>query len=854
MTIAKIHGSEHPIRKIFSNDFNFKVPLYQRPYSWTTEQAGELLDDLVSFIGSDTSVSIDDLSPYFLGSIVLIKEESQPEAEVVDGQQRLTTLTILLSALRQSITTPAYSGGMTDYLYQEGKPLEGTPNRYRLKLRERDAEFFRIHIQDADKIAALKKLNAGQLSDSQQNIRANAMLYLEALGKMSEEQRVRLAQFVVKNCLLVVVSTPDLDSAYRIFSILNDRGLDLSHSDILKSEVIGRIPAKEQEVFNDKWEEAEEELGRDAFSDLFAHTRMIFRKAKAKESILKEFREFVIKKVGDSKAIIDDVLIPFADAFSTIQTASYQSTSGAEHVNQMLTWLGRIDNTDWLPPAILFFARNKSDAKALHGFLTDLERLAAFLMICRYGINERIERYGKLLEAIETKCDLYAADSPLQLADSEYRLLLQELNGDVYRQVAQRRLYILLRLDSALSDGSATYDHSVISIEHVLPQNPPPSSKWCEWFPTQDLRDQWLHRLGNLLLLNHKKNSSASNYDFDKKKAAYFTKGGVSPFPLTTQAVGEKEWTTVVVEARQKALLEVLRKVWRVKAEIPTDEPPVTKALSTEEENGDEGEDITAVDGGDEKTAKQKSEYDEKISQLKKEAMSKRNPVEAMQTYLSAPANDDGQTPVQRYEKVDKQRATLIDGTLKPMVSDYLAGRVSLEDFKPKNDGINKEHRCWGFQGIKGQMFFNLVVNVAGDAAECDKEIKAAIAVPPTEDVAQNSINAFASYVRRIGDAHVKAGGSKQGRPKPSSIPFFLSYFWQVQDRTVWPIYYTNAVKTMTALGLWKPSDDLAQSYITFKHLYEELAQKFSQASGKQFDLYGVEHVFWFVGEHPFED
>src|SRR5262249_42208831 len=272
MTIAKIHGSEYPIRKIFSNDFNFKVPLYQRPYSWTTEEAGELLDDLVSFIGSDASVSIDELSPYFLGSIVLIKEESQAEAEVVDGQQRLTTLTILLSALRQTILTQAYSGGMTDYLYQEGKPLEGTPNRYRLKLRDRDAEFFRTNIQDAGQIAALKKLNAGQLPDSQQNIRANAMLYLEALGKMSEDQRVRLAQFVVKNCLLVVVSTPDLDSAYRIFSILNDRGLDLSHSDILKSDVIGRIPAKEQQAFNDKWEDAEEELGRDAFSDLFAHT------------------------------------------------------------------------------------------------------------------------------------------------------------------------------------------------------------------------------------------------------------------------------------------------------------------------------------------------------------------------------------------------------------------------------------------------------------------------------------------------------------------------------------------------------------------------------------------------------
>jgi hypothetical protein len=546
------------------------------------------------------------------------------------------------------------------------------------------------------------------------------------------------------------------------------------------------------------------------------------------------------------------VLIPFADAFAMIQTASYESTAGAEQVNQMLAWLRRIDNTDWIPPAVLYFARNKSDAKALYRFFTDLERLAAFLMICRYGINERIERYGKLLEAVDSNADLYAADTPLQLFDTEYRLLLQELNGEIYRQVPQRRLYILLRLDSALSDGSATYDHSVISIEHVLPQNPPTGSKWCEWFPTQDLRDHWLHRLGNLLLLNHKKNGTASNFEFDKKKTAYFTKGGVSPFPLTTQAVGQKEWTVAVVEARQKALLDVLKKVWRVKAEIPTDEPPVTKTPPPEKEDRDE-EEFTTGDGGSGKKVREKTVYDEKISRLKKEAMSKLNTVEAMQLYLSAPANDDGQTPVQMYEDVDKRRAALIDGTLKTMVSDYLAGRVPLEDFKPKNDGVNKEHRCWGFQGIKAQLFFNLVVNVAGDAAECDKEIKAAIAVPPSEEVARTRINAFASYVRRMGDAHVKSGGSKQGRPKPSSIPFFLSYFWHVQDRRTWPIYYANSVNTLSTLGMWKPGDDLAENHIAFKHLYEELAQRFSHASGKQFDLYGVEHVFWFIGKHPFE-
>jgi hypothetical protein len=195
----------------------------------------------------------------------------------------------------------------------------------------------------------------------------------------------------------------------------------------------------------------------------------------------------------------------------------------------------------------------------------------------------------------------------------------------------------------------------------------------------------------------------------------------------------------------------------------------------------------------------------------------------------------------------------LIDGQLKPLVDAYLAGNVPLDEFKSKIDGINKRHERWGFKGIKGQMFFNMVVNVANNAAECEQELKAAIVAPTNEDMARSRIRTFASYVRRIGDAHVEGGGSKQGRPKPGSIPFFLSYFWQIQDRGTWPVYYTNSVNTMIDLNLWQPTDDLADDYITFKHLHEELAVAFTKASGKPFDLYGVEHVFWFKGGNPYE-
>jgi hypothetical protein len=99
----------------------------------------------------------------------------------------------------------------------------------------------------------------------------------------------------------------------------------------------------------------------------------------------------------------------------------------------------------------------------------------------------------------------------------------------------------------------------------VLPQQPPQGSNWLDWFPNPKDQYQWVHRLGNLALLTRKKNSSASNYDFDKKKQSYFAHGGVSPFVLTTQVLGKKEWTPAIVAQRQAELLALLEQHWQLK-------------------------------------------------------------------------------------------------------------------------------------------------------------------------------------------------------------------------------------------------------------------------------------------------
>jgi uncharacterized protein with ParB-like and HNH nuclease domain len=555
-----IHATEKALSKVFSDDFAFSIPAYQRPYAWTREQASELLTDLLSFL-DDGSRSVTDANPYFLGSIVLIKSEDAPEADVVDGQQRLTTLTILLAILR-SLLSQGSASQVTKFIYQEGNIFEGTDNRYRLKLRPKDEDFFRNYIQDGNSLDALLKLDTSQLTDSQRNIQINAQYFLEELQQIPKRLE-QFVQYLMTRCFLVVVSTPDLDSAYRIFSTLNARGLDLSLTDLLKSEIIGAIPASQQGKYTRIWENEEEDLGRETFQELFSHIRMIARKAKLRETAFNEFRKY-IQPQKEPQKFIDAVLKPYSDALEIIKTANYQSDREAEVINSLFRWLNQIDNFDWVPPAILYFSKNSQVPESLKRFFTDLERLAAGLMILRADINDRIERYAKLLAAIEEDLDLYAPHSPLQLTIDEVERIIKTLDGDLYL-IKRIRQYVLLRLDSALAQGEASYDYSVITVEHVLPQNPSVGSTWLEWFPLEEERIQYVHRIGNLVLLSQKKNAEAQNYDFDKKKERYFTsKNGIVPFALTSQVLQQTEWTPDVINQRQISCIQSLRSVWRL--------------------------------------------------------------------------------------------------------------------------------------------------------------------------------------------------------------------------------------------------------------------------------------------------
>lgn len=294
---------------------------------------------------------------------------------------------------------------------------------------------------------------------------------------------------------------------------------------------------------------------------------MIYAQTKLESSVLKSFRTYVLERQEnkDPCYLIDKVIEPYAKALENIKNCTFASTSNALEINQLFRWLQRIGHSDWIAPGILYLTEYRHEPEQLLKFFTHLERLAAGLMILKVNITKRIKRYADIIKTIESDGDLYALNSPLQLSTEEQQEIGDRLNGDIYNTYKARnaRLYILLRLNSAISDGNPNYDsYNKITIEHILPQNPKPDSQWLNWFSSEE-KEKYLHCLCNLVLLSRQKNSSASNYDFQVKKDRYFN-SPVSTLALTVQVLKEQEWTPQIIEARQKYLIEELKRVWHL--------------------------------------------------------------------------------------------------------------------------------------------------------------------------------------------------------------------------------------------------------------------------------------------------
>lgn len=549
-----IEAYEHTIGQLFTDSYEFEIPAYQRPYAWEEEQVSELLNDLFEAMDDkDSSGGV-----YFLGSVVLIKQPGQSQSRVIDGQQRLTSLTILLSVLRDLTTNEEKRFERRAYVFQKASEDKGTTERFRLLLRAKDRPFFRKHVQEPG--ATKLPIDLAGLKGSQFQIAANTRYFREQLEQLDEARRDSLVAFIVQRCYLVVVAVPTAETARRIFTVLNARGLDLTATDILKADLLDRAGEAIEASLAERWEAVELALGRDGLVELFGHIRMIFEREKPRLALEVGFPKFVSPFSGDPNKFVTDLLEPLSDAATLIKDdAGIRKQYGAEAAKAVRSLL-RIDSKDWVPPVLLkLWKRKEDDKENVAEFLVSIERLAYYLFVTRSDVNERITRFASVLKELDDLSPTRSHSS--ELSEAEQAEFIEALDGPIYLKTRICKP-VLQRLDEALSTGGASYD-DLVSIEHVLPQTVDEGSEWATLFPDERVRADWTHKLANLVFLTHRVNTRASNWDFDRKKKEYFSsEDGSSPFVVTQEVLRAPNWSADFLETRQRRLLEKLAAVW----------------------------------------------------------------------------------------------------------------------------------------------------------------------------------------------------------------------------------------------------------------------------------------------------
>ena len=556
--------SSLPIGDIFNDAFLFRMPRYQRPYAWTVNETDELLGDLLTAQESE--------QPYFLGSIVLVNvSPDSKEHEVIDGQQRLTTLTLLLCVLRELSENEEMKNSLEEFVWQQANLAKGTEEVFRVHLRDRDGEFFQERIQKPGRLKEL--IDAGKdtrWKDSQQRMLENADHLWKFLDCIDDGQRTRLAQFIIQKCYLVVISASDTSSAHRIFRVLNTRGLELLPTDVLKAYVIGPMLNEiDQEAYNEKWERIEEGLGRGEFTKLFGHMYVIWNKKRHHSELEDAFIEDVWKSESsiDGKSFIDDDLDNYAEAYRVVTNAEYDGAN-SDLVNMYLRYLNWLEEEDWVAPVMEYYRHSGDDGERFSKFLKGFEKLAYCLLLLGTRRDPRINRYVKVIESIDTGEIIEENSDALSITPQEEGEILNALDGKIYNPSLNRRYArpLLQRLNSAITEGTIPPIYAKTTIEHVLPQNPSEDSEWTDIFPEEDEREQWTHKLANLVLLSRGKNTRARNYSFAKKKKEYFQnpKTGVPSSSLALQIISESEWTPEVLLRRQEELIGRLKGEWRL--------------------------------------------------------------------------------------------------------------------------------------------------------------------------------------------------------------------------------------------------------------------------------------------------
>ena len=550
---------DRPFTKIINGITQFVIPVFQRDYSWTEAECEQLWKD-VTEIARDTTER-----GHFLGSVVYISTGDTSAGFtrwlLIDGQQRVTTLVLLLTALRDHIEESGWSG-------DDDGPTAKRVDAYFLKnVQEEGNRLHKLVLRRHDQITLKALIDRTELpADPSERVRDNYEFFRDQLSKTDPGL---VYQGVGRLVIVDVTLDRGTDDPQLIFESLNSTGMDLSQSDLIRNFILMRLPEREQTLFYENYWSKIEGLFRgsektfDAFVRDYIALHTQASKQEKTSNIYSAFRR-VFGSIGTEHSDLDAFLQRLLK-FARYHAAFSIGTNVPDSLRQPFTHLRRqVD----VPATLIMRLYECYDSGSLseHEFVQAIELLDSYVFrraICGEQTRGYWQVFATLAYRIDAKKPFESLCVGLALQRDNYRFP----ENDEFRGALQERDMYGKRvcfdlLDRLENHGSKEpTDTSKYSIEHIMPQNPKLTLDWRKMLGEdwRDVQRQWLHRLGNLTLTGY--NSSYSDQPFAEKKKI---KGGFeeSSVRLNKFVREQPAWTPAEMERRGKNLATRALAIW----------------------------------------------------------------------------------------------------------------------------------------------------------------------------------------------------------------------------------------------------------------------------------------------------
>lgn len=554
---------------LFTGSLRFVVPVYQRRYSWGETQCRQLWADIVT-AGRHPERT------HFTGSVVWMQEggigpDGVSRCLLIDGQQRLTLVTLLLIALaeyaRERPENLRFSADMLidrGYLVDKYATGEG---RYKLTLSGDDREV--LHSM-CDHVVATDRPNHANTGS---RLEANLDLFRSLVAAIDDAN-------VVWNGLqrLEVVSVTldqDRDEPQLVFESMNSTGLDLETSDLVRNYMLmGCSMAEQKTLYEDYWLPMERVLGNLSF-DAFLHDWMVVT---LKKPVLKgramyaEFKRFAadssLLRMERVRNLLENML-EYAKYYATIKGV-VAAGSGDMNVDQRLDLIQKLDSTVTDPLVMYMFAAWKHYCTNRDGLLRMLADLESYLfrrMICSVssnGLNKLVPSLIAKLGSAEHDLDetfaalllTETAKATRMPTDEQFR---QALLGENLYRPAWRCKYLLAGLEN-YNHPKDSRSFSEYTIEHIMPQNAMAHAEWCNMLADLDRFPLLVNSLGNLTLTAY--NSELSDGTFEQKKNRAVGGYDSEYLSISAELHDASQWNEQAIAQRGARLADLALQVW----------------------------------------------------------------------------------------------------------------------------------------------------------------------------------------------------------------------------------------------------------------------------------------------------